>query len=400
MKLAFPALVLAVLLRTCEQQLQVSLFSKDVFGGLVFAIKGGCALGGGLVCRDLMRGSAARLCRARLCDFSKKKLNMNMHDWKVWPRPDLEKQISQCTNSMACSVLVWGAHQSGKSTFVKSFVQGEASGGRPVLFTEAKPHDTLESLFRRLFRWSNDYWFRGMVLRVVRRGNLTDLDAIDLQGLEQKHGRPMLVIDDVNFLSEDVLDQLLTFSKKFVEHRVALFVLVLSGGTKGSHIRRGARRARLQQLYVGDMSRADTVGFLTEQGRTEEEAHAIFDQVGGRFEYLQSAATPEFQWEDFRNSIFVRIEGEVVDVSSRMTRPWSAAQTCSILSSFLQAPGQLDPQQFSSMSDGTAEAVHVMLARNLLQQRVDNGKLELHSTAERSFLNDQMARIARDGRGA
>eukprot|EP00961_Rhodomonas_salina_P142040 1912530-Rhodomonas_salina.2 len=62
---------------------------------------------------------------------------------------------------------------------------------------------------------------------------MPEIDPIKLTGLDNRHGLPLLVIDNINKLSTRAICLLLDVAKEFVDMRIGVFVFVLSSGAKG-----------------------------------------------------------------------------------------------------------------------------------------------------------------------
>eukprot|EP00961_Rhodomonas_salina_P203394 2744550-Rhodomonas_salina.1 len=136
-------------------------------------------------------------------------------------------------------------------------------------------------------------------------------------------------------------------------------------------------------MYVGDVAEHETLSYLKEVGRTEEDARQILYLVGGRWEYLMEARASDFDFNAFRTDRFGEIERKVLEVSAI---GWDEKDTLQFLFLFLEGSGQVKSDVFVKRSDGIAEAVERMLKANLIQYRLDNGKYELHSTLVQSYL--------------
>mmetsp|Transcript_30993 Transcript_30993/g.62902 ORF Transcript_30993/g.62902 Transcript_30993/m.62902 type:complete len:432 (+) Transcript_30993:16-1311(+) len=299
-------------------------------------------------------------------------------------REVLTDRFHDITDKEKQSVLVWGEHKSGKSTFVQETIMAEMHQGRVVLHAAAKTNDTLERLLARLFRWSgNAHWVRRLLRIPTRSTEMPEIDPKELTHLDNPHGLPLLVIDNINKLSTETIFRLLGTAKEFVDKRIGVFVFVLSSGAKGKEFTIHSAMSRVEMLYVGDLTENETLSYLKEVGRTEEEARQIFGLVGGRWEYLLKARTSPFDFNAFRTKWFKEIEAQVLKVSAT---GWDEDDTLLFLFLFLQGSGQVKSDVFVKKADGTEEAVGRMLKANLIQYRLDESKYELHSQLVKSYL--------------
>jgi len=299
-------------------------------------------------------------------------------------REDLNRSFHKITDQLKQSVLVWGEHKAGKSTFVQETIKTEIRRGRPVLHVEATETDTFEQLLARLFRWSETAHFARRWFRIPTRSTeMPEIDPTKLTGLDNRHGLPLLVVDNINWLSTGTILLLLKVAKEFVDKRIGVFVFVLSSGAKGKEFIIHSAMSRVKKMYVGDLMENETLSYLKEVGRNEEEARQIFGLVGGRWEYLLEARTSPFDFNAFRTKWFEEIEAQVLKVSAT---GWDEDDTLLFLFLFLQGSGQVKSDVFVKKADGTEEAVGRMLKANLIQYRLDESKYELHSQLVKSYL--------------
>ena len=94
------------------------------------------------------------ICRLRLSQSNPAVLGLVEAEKPYVVRDDLYQSFHTIVDAFRQSVLVWGEHKSGKTTFVREVLKDATKKGRSVLYVEARSGDTIQMIFTKMFRWN------------------------------------------------------------------------------------------------------------------------------------------------------------------------------------------------------------------------------------------------------